>query len=227
MILTGLVAGTVLMILVAGGVGGAINHLQARKADELIPKSSVYYFLLSIAAAFSVPLFLSLTKSELLQDVLTLDQSKAQDWFILFAMCLVAAIYAQNFLETVSKNLLQRVQAAVDTSQKAAQTANKALEQSLNADTDPAAKTNFTKAVAASVTLSGHADPNRQKILDALKNPKYRLGRRTIAGIAAETNLSSAAISTILDKLIAEGIVAKESGESSDTDYYVLCAPTE
>jgi hypothetical protein len=226
MTLTGVIVATILMILLAGIVGGGVNCLQARKADELVPKSRGYYFLLSIAAAFSVPLFLSLTKSELLKGVLEAKIETLEDWFILFAMCLVAAIYAQNFLETVSKNLLQRVQAAVDTSQKAAQTADKALEQSLNADTDLAAKTNFAKAVAASLTLSGPADPNSQKILDALKNPKYRLGRRTIAGIASETNLSSATVGAILDKLIAEGVVVKEAGESSDTDYYVLRAPT-
>jgi hypothetical protein len=232
MTLRGVIEATILMILLAGIVGGAINCLQARKPDELIPKSRGYYFLLSIAAAFSVPLFLSLTKSELLRSVLKVDQSNIEDWFILFAMCLVAAIYAQSFLETVSKNLLQRVQDAVNTSQKAALTADKALnkaeaagEHSLNATTDAAATARFAKARAATGSASAPLDSDRQKVLDALKNPNFQLGRRTIGGIVAETKLSRPDVSGILDKLIAEGVVEKEREETSDSEFYVLRAP--
>jgi len=162
MSLTCIVVSTIVMILLAGILGGGINCLQARKADDPVPKSIGYYFLLSIAAAFSVPLFLSLTKSELLQNVLsTTPPLKTEDWFILFAVCLVAAIYAQTFLETISKNLLQRVQGAEDSSQKALHIAQAVGEQSLNASEDTVAKERFAKARAATASLSAAADPEK------------------------------------------------------------------
>jgi YLATT-like protein len=97
--------------VVAGLLGGAINLLQAQWADEPTPKHWFYFFLLSVAAAYTVPLFLSLTKSNLLENVLT-SPIKAGDWFILFAVCLIAAIYARVFLESVSKNLLHETEEA-------------------------------------------------------------------------------------------------------------------
>jgi len=234
-----IIVSTILMILLAGILGGGINCLQARKAGDPVPRSIWYYFLLSIASAFSVPLFLSLTKSSLLGDILTTTQTKLDEWFILFAICLVAAIYAQTFLESVSKNLLQRVQAAEDTSQEAKQnsqmaatTATEALnkaeatgESSLNAAPDATAKARFASAVAATASMSAAADPQVQKVLDALKNPKYPLGNRTLGGIVLETKLSRQAVSAILDQLIAEGTVHKTSGEISGTDYYSLKSP--
>lgn len=230
MLLTWVVICAIIMMLVAGILGGGVNCLQARKADEPSPKSKGYYFLLSIAASFSVPLFLSLTKSELLGSVLSTNL-KAEDWFILFAVCLVAAIYAQTFLETVSKKLLARVDEVEDKMKITSGTANEALnkveaagERSLNPADDAAGKRRFTMAIAAAAQVST-ADPERQKILEALKNPKYSLGRRTLGGIALETKLSRQSVSAILNQLIGSGTVQQVAGEVSGTDYYELSPP--
>jgi hypothetical protein len=221
-----------IMMLVAGILGGGVNTLQARKADEPLPKSKGYYFILSIAASFSVPLFLSLTKSELLKNVLSTEAPlKAEDWFILFAVCLVAAIYAQMFLESVSKKLLARVDQVEDKVDNTQVTANEALnkaeaagERSLNPTDDAAGQRRFTMAIAAATQVSA-ADPEKQKILEALKNSKYSLGRRTLGGIALETKLRRQTVSAVLNQLIADGAVQKVAGEVSGTDYYELSPP--
>ncbi len=221
----------IIMMLVAGILGGGVNCLQARKTGDPLPKSRGYYFLLSIAASFSVPLFLSLTKSELLKDVLSPEASLTEDWFILFAVCLVAAIYAQAFLESVSKKLLARVDQVEDKVNIASGTANEALnkaeaagERSLNPTDDAAGQRRFSMARAAATQMSA-ADPEKQKILEALKNSKYSLGRRTLGGIALETNLSRQTVSAVLNQLIAVGAVQKVAGEVSGADYYELSPP--
>jgi hypothetical protein len=222
--LTCLIVSTILMMLLAGVVGGGVNCMQARKADDPVPTNKAYYFLLSIAAAFSVPLFLSVTKSELLESVLS-TKLHAEDWFILFAMCLIAAIYAQSFLESVSKNLLQRVDNAVDTSHKALAKADDAQERSINMTADPAAQARSASAATAAASVRTTADPDTQKVLAALQNPKFPLHRRTLGGIVRDTKLDSDSAIAILGKLSATGVVRKVSGEISDTDYYELQAP--
>lgn len=223
MSLTCLIVSTILMMLLAGVVGGGVNCMQARKADDPVPTNKAYYFLLSIAAAFSVPLFLSLTQSKLLENILK-QSPDLEDWFILFAMCLVAAIYAQSFLESVSKNLLQRVDNAVDTSHKALAKADDAQERSINMTADPAAQARSASAATAAASVRT-ADPDTQKVLAALQNPKFPLHRRTLGGIVRDTKLDSDSAIAILGKLSATGVVRKVSGEISDTDYYELQAP--
>ena len=228
----------ILMILLAGLLGGAINCLQARKADEPSPKSWIYYVLLSIAAAFSVPLFLSLTKSALLTHALaTTPSPMIEDWFVLFAVCLVAAVFAQNFLESVSSQLMKRMdvveketketaektEAATGTADKALNIAEATGDLAANQTTDQD-KMKRAEAARAELTMSSAAaaDPDTQKILNTFKNPKFPLGRRSIGGIVLESKLPRATATAILNKLVADGIVDRIAGELSGSEYYEL-----
>jgi hypothetical protein len=228
------------VILLAGILGGGINCLQARKADEPLPKNGFYYFLLSIAAAFAVPLFLSLTKSSLLKDLLGTTPAAAEDWFILFAICLVAAIYAQSFLESVSNQLMKRMDHVEQQTKKNTQVASAASgdavnalnvaeansEQIANQTADPTAKMQFaTKLNLMAAAPVKSADPTEQKVLDALKSQKYPLGRRSLGGIVLETKLNRADVTAILNKLIADGAVEEVPGAASGTAYYSLRTP--
>ena len=228
MSLTSVILCVVVVILLAGLIGGGVNLLQARNADDPLPKSNGYYFLLSGAAAFSVPLFLSLTKSELLRNVLSAKTEKVEDWFILFAVCLIAAIYAQTFLESVSKKLLQRMDSVEQSSRQSGQIAVDALnrveaasDDDVNQTTDEAAVTRFAAARSSVETLSP-SDPDERKVLEALRNPKYQLGRRSLGGIVLETKLSRQTVEAILTKLVADGTVQRIAGELSGADYYML-----
>lgn len=270
------ILGAIILMLVAGVLGGAINYLQgdksggepapngdhpppdgggsppkgddssanagkaSLKAGQSLPKSIAYYYLLSIAAAFCVPFILNLTKADFLHDVLTATPpANLESWFSLFAVCIIAAVYARSFLESVSKSLIARVESAEKNSQAAKQDAQKAsgnaakaediakktFENAINVTGDTAAKEHVARVRAATAHLTTTGDPVQQKILQALQNPKYPLGRRTMNGIISETKLGRAAVSAILDKLVADGSVKKETGEISDMDYYVLQQP--
>lgn len=228
-----IIAAVVGLIFAAGLLGGSINCLQARKADEVIPKHPGYYILLSVAAAFSVPLFLSLTKSELLKNVLSSDPLKSEDWFILFAVCLVASIYAQSFLETVSKKLLQKVEQVERTAVHADKVANEAKEEvgeataTLNkneqaseklVDQLEAAGDSKSQNVDVATLDIGRYDTDHRKVLEALMNPQY--DRRTLGGIAVETGIRRQTLRAILQRLMQNGVVREVEGYQSGTTYY-------
>jgi hypothetical protein len=241
-----IIGGAIGTIVLAGVLGGWINCLQARKTAEPIPTHRSYYFLLSIAAAFSVPLFLSLTKSELLKNVLATEPPlKIEDWFIFFAVCLIAAIYSQVFLESVSKRLLQRVdsveQRLHETAEKAdeAETnASDAIEKSdklierlesgppgapetaaplerAGAEASPAAE-----GATPKIDINEYDEPTR-KVISALRSSRYSL--RTVSGIARDAApLSRAAVRQILTRLMQDGLVLETIGPKTGNVLYMI-----
>ncbi len=228
-----LVSGAIGAALIAGFFGGWINYLRARSPDEAVARHGLYYFLLSGAAAFSVPLFLSLTKSELLKNVLsTTPPLKAEDWFIFFAVCLIAAIYAQTFLDTVSKKVLEKAEAATIAANKATQVANEAKrdanEAVKSADTRDQVEEQIENPQHEKRTMAPSSQthdwsaysPDEQKILNALLNSAYV--RRSLGGIARDANLSRQDVRTILTKLIGDGIVVEGRGAKTGNIFYQL-----
>ena len=248
MLLAQIICGVIAVILFGGLVGGCINYLQARKGDEQTPRHGAYYFLLSTAAAFSVPLFLSLTKSELLKNVLAeTGPYKVEDWFILFAVCLIAAIYAQVFLESVSKNLMQRVatveaatkkavekadEAASDASE-AVQSTEKAVEKIEGASPSPPVGTGapvdeqpaeldaarIVPAPIHKVHISQYDETSR-RVIEALRKSSKSL--RSISGISEDAGLSRPAVRAILARLIRDGVVLETIGPKTGNLLYML-----
>ena len=225
------IALAVLVILLAGLLGGAINALQTRKADEPGPKHHAYYFLLSIAAAFAVPLFLSLTKSELLKNVLA-AKTVIEDWFIMFAVCLIAAVFAKSFLETVSEKLLQRMSAAEEEARKALAAAEKAKREAQEAlmsiDTRDRSD-EVTENVGASagkkptgvkfLDLDLSKYPlEQQKVLKSLIDPAF--DRRTLGGISSDAGLSRQQVREILATLKSDEAVVEMPGEKTGKTYF-------
>jgi hypothetical protein len=222
------ILGAILMIIGAGVLGGAINLWQARNDKESVPKNCGYYFLLSIAATSTVPLFLSLTKSNLLNNVLAKDLNP-EEWFIFFAVCVVAAIFSQNFLETVSKKLLQKVDQIEQKANKAKSDAEKAggeAKDALQAATDQARAserleqdTLTPKALLVQKPLDlSKFDPTEQKVLQAIVESEFE--RRTLGGIASDTSLPYQTIRAALGKLIKMDVVREVIGPRTGNTLY-------
>jgi hypothetical protein len=236
------IAGAAAVMLGAGALGGTINCLMRRTIDVADPtkpdgtqlpvQAKSYYFLLSIAASFGVPFILSFTKSDPLSQVLDITKPDPESWFVLFAICLVVAVYAQTFMESISKKVLDMASQANVKADAAAHTATHALnvaeastDRPENADTDPRLATAMVAARAAAP--SREVDPQQQKVLTALKNEKFSLGRRSVGGIVQETKLDRDTVIQTLHKLVVEGIVEKVAGEATGTEYYQLKQPAK
>jgi hypothetical protein len=228
-----LIASAAIIIILAGLLGGAINLLQARRENEPTPKHWLYFFLLSIAAAYTVPLFLSLTKSSLLENVLT-SPIKAGDWFILFAVCLIAAIYARGFLESVSNKMLRETEDAKREAKKATETADEAKREAKEVaatqedreraeekleNPSSAQSPKTMGAPATNIDLSSF-DGEEQKVINAMMRSHY--SRRGIGGIATDAGLSRQATRDILKKLVDAGVIVEVLGQRTGNVYYQL-----
>jgi hypothetical protein len=222
--------------IVAGILGGIVNYYQSASVTDAI-KSWFYYVLLSICAAFIVPLFLSLAKSQILSSIFA-DKLSLEDWFVFFGACVLAAVFAKNFLETVSQRFLKMAEDAKNAADNAQDTAQKTAHD---------VSTSLNKLDAASEKIENQADegtrramaprepgpppdfsaysPQEQAILKALTNPAFALGRRSLGGIATETKLDRPTVTSLLDKLVAAGVVKEATGDKAGNQFYEFVHP--
>ena len=110
------------LILLAGLLGGTVNWLRGiehaldseedEKKNVPMPswKRFGINFGLSVIAAFMVPLFLTLSQSNIMKDAV--DTAGFDDLFIFFGFCLVAAISPSVFINSVSRQANKAAQAA-------------------------------------------------------------------------------------------------------------------
>lgn len=220
----------IVISIAAGILGGIINYFQSRGDGESV-NSWPYYLLLSTCAAFIVPLFLSLAKSQILSNIFSPDL-KLEDWFVYFGACVLVAIYAKSFLETVSKKFLEELKGTSKTANQALETANQASHQAettLNQmegafeklENLPEGAVTKTLVVRPSPDVSRYS-PDEQKVLTALMDPAYPLARRSLGGIASATKLSRQTVSTCLERLMDAKVVKKVEGEKTGNLFYEL-----
>lgn len=231
-----------------GGGGNAPPKAPGSSADSTA-KPLAYYVLLSVGAAATVPLFLTLLQSKICDTIFsTGDDFKLQDWFVFFGLCVLAAIFAKKYLETLYEKLLERLQktdAKLDrTAQTTAQNKDRLDEDKENAEADRAALKGvihldhltrgiLSKELGESLTADaaggGAAEPPapppglsdaEQKIYAALHDPAYPLGRRSFGGIVSSTYLDPQTTQSLLDKLEHDEFVEKIRGERTRNFYY-------
>lgn len=201
---------------------GLIGGLAAALADEAVrPESSrrTYgrYLLLGVIASACVPLFLSLVRSKLTQDMFQLTADKAtgqrfpdyyESYLVFIGICLIAAFSARRFIDSISKQVLQRLEEVRETAQGAAETAadarqvaHEAVSEVESAD-DNMATTPEGYEDDSSDGLTEELGPlvisdAERRALQALSKRTYR----TRTGIAEDAGISRNRISEILDSL--------------------------
>lgn len=123
-------------LLLAGFIGGFVTRLKEVR-DTARDQSSVafahldrfavaaYPYALGVAAAACVPLFLSTTRSTLLQDA----DSDCTSPLILFGLALCASLFAKRFLDSLSQSTL-----ALEKAESAERKAEAAIESTEEAD---------------------------------------------------------------------------------------------
>lgn len=230
-----------------GGDAPAKAAGHAASADGTA-KPLLYYILLSVGAAATVPLFLTLLQSKICDTIFSAGVDfKLQDWFVFFGLCVLAAIFAKRYLETLYEKLLERLQktdAKLDrTAQTADQTKDRLDETEENAAGSPALKSvihldrltrgilskELSEDLTADAAGSRAAEPpapppglndGERRIFAALHDPAYPLGRRSFGGVVSSTNLDQQTARGLLDKLKADGLVEEIRGERTRNFYY-------
>jgi len=109
--------GLAALSVIGGAIGGLASCYLRRtspKQGHSPNKSNVFsHICLGIAAAFTVPLFLTLVQSKLAEELFDLEVAKARnnlrvydDWFVYIGICIIAAMSARAFIAALSGEVL-------------------------------------------------------------------------------------------------------------------------
>lgn len=195
-------------MLVAGGLGGLAAFLTSAKPAAVTVRFGAWGFcLVGMIAALTVPLFLSLLQSKVLDDV---ETGENPETYLIFAsFCILAGFSAKGFLTSLSDRVINELtNKMADTQQKAeAQIqelkANIALAQG-KADTS---STSSQDALPPKLGQIGRSlTPFEKDVLKAAGS----LAVRTVEGIAMDCGLPretvETAIGTLVDRNLADRV---------------------
>ncbi|MCM8557536.1 YEATS-associated helix-containing protein [Sphingomicrobium sediminis] len=191
------------------------------------------YLMVGIVAAGSVPLLLSLVRSDLVSGIFNAEWSAIyENLVILFGLGLVAAYLSRFFIESSSRRVVEEM-SRMEMELKDAQAKNRALAEYVDDRAaaprkdakGAAAKKTAEKARAAANDLSEHQQlfikslsSDDQKMLKAVTERDYR----TAAGVAADLELPRFKVEEKLDDMAEAGLVkSSESPVTHGTRYAI------
>ncbi len=213
----------VLIMLVAGSLGGAINNFlatdSASDGSKLDLKRSV---VIGVGAALLVPLFLNMISSNLLSEVVggkdnPGDFGKA---LVFLGFCLVAAISSRAFIQTISDRLLNEVKKTANEAKIEAEDAQTKVGEVVNIVAEPEEQP--TLGVRSNATmLEPSLGTKERNLLNALAEGKWMLRSRT--GVVNDAKISPEEIDSLLRKLEDQQLIG-QTKSSSGPRWYITQA---
>lgn len=196
-----------LTMILSGGAGGFAAFLTTPQSASSQVRFGVYGFCLTgMTAALTVPLFLSLLQSKLLDDVKNAQNAEA---FLIFSgFCVLAGFSAKAFLSTLSDRVINELTNKMADGQKRAQIQLQELKDNLAY----ARQQNDQPAPSNAPPLSpklGQIGRSLNAAERAVLNAAASLAVRTIDGIALDCGLPGHSVETAIARLIDQGL-AKE-----------------
>lgn len=219
------IANVVMIILLGGLLGGTAAYLVdgANRKEALSAMSEtrpirdqplLRFLLLGLIAAACVPLFLSLVKSGLITSIFSVAAPGAalvipyEDYLIFAGMCLIAAFSARTFIDSVSRQVLRKVESveekanvaartASDAKKVATETANEVESIDANAKRPEAAEKLALDSPNFVPMTNFKLSDDQMRVLQAMTFKPYR----THTGIAADSGVSPNRISDLLEDL--------------------------
>ena len=94
------------IMIITGVLGGVANYFMSDRRSEPV-KGDVYkYIVLGIVAALTVPLFLNMISSNMLE----MARSRPIDLFVFSGFCLMFVVFSRRFFENVANKLLHQIE---------------------------------------------------------------------------------------------------------------------
>lgn len=213
---TGMVGGLdgyMLMVLgimmLAGILGGIANYFLSDRQGELSRRDGFKYAVLGVIAALTVPLFLNMLSSNLLEAART----RPVDFFVFAGFCLIYVVASRRLFENAANKLLAQVdQVRRDVNQLKQQRSE--VPQVLREEA-PVPPAEPLKAEAAKESLSY----NDVEILRAIAEENYVYGN--LAGLTDKTGLSRELVSNRLTVLKNLGIIETRINDKNVLHWYV------
>lgn len=182
-------------IFVFGLLGGLVNAIRTEKKDYW--KSLVK----GVVAAFLVPIFLEVIKSEIGRNL----NCNLYDYLIFGGLCLIAAIFSDKFIDTIGEKILQKAENAEKEAKESNEKVNTLIEKEAEPETEQPDIESKIQGIKESSEF--RHEGNVEKVINALKSKKYKY--RTTKGISEESGLSTRTVMVTLSILSNAGIVTR------------------
>ena len=182
------------IMLAAGILGGAANYFLADRQGEPGRKDWLKYPLLGIVAALTVPLFLNMMSSTLLEGART----KPVDFFAFAGFCLLYVVASRRLMENVAQRLLGQLD-------QVKREVGQLKQQKREESTAAAARVEPAAPVVAEPEPREVLTYNDVEILRALAEESFVYGN--LAAICERTGLARDFVSQRLTVMKAMGVI--------------------
>lgn len=213
---TGMVGGLdgymlmVLGIMVLTGVlGGIANYFLSDRQGELSSRDGLKYAVLGVISALTVPLFLNMLSSNLLEAART----RPVDFFVFAGFCLIYVVASRRLFENAANKLFAQLDQVKREVSQLKQHQGEA--QAAAAREEPAAVEALAKVEPAKESLSY----NDVEILRAIAEENYVYGN--LVGLTDKTGLGRDVVSSRLTVLKNLGIIETRISDKNVLHWYV------
>lgn len=199
-----------LIVVVAGLLGGIANYFLSDRLPELVRRDWAKYPLLGVVAALTVPLFLNMISSNLLETA----RSRPADLFVFTGFCLLYVIASRRLFENVAGKLLTQVDQL------------KREVKQIKQQQESPRETRDELPVAAELAVTNRPEPVKEslsyddiEILRALDEENYVYGN--FVGLTERTGLSRDLLGTRLIVLRNLGVIETRINERNVLHWFV------
>ena len=204
----------VLLIMVAAGIlGGIANYYLSERQNDSGRGDWGKFLILGVIAALTVPLFLNMISSNLLEAART----RPVDFFVFAGFCLIYVVISRRFFENVVNKLMgQMDQVRREMGQIKQQRQEMALPPVvMREEPAPVAEAPVAKPEVIKESLSY----NDIEILRALSEDSYVYGN--LVGITDKTGLARDLVSTRLTVMKNLGVIETRISDKNVLHWYV------
>lgn len=203
----------IILVSVSGLAGGIGNFFRFESNSEFQVFNFGKSVFQGLIAAFTVPLFLNMVSSDLMQ-----FKDTPVDYFVFIGFCLVASFFSNRFMTSVGDRIVQdleKVKRKTDVIEEETKENSERVEVLMDEQTDGGS------IATGQINLEelGNDIPSElvEKIINSFKNEKFKF--RTVEGISRESGLDDNKTKDLIEKLEQKEIVKRYRGRGGKRIY--------
>ena len=204
----------ILLIMIAAGVlGGVANYFLADRQHEQGRKDLAKYPILGVISALTVPLFLNMISSNLLEAART----RPVDFFVFAGFCLIYVVASRRVFENVANRLLGQMDQMKREMVQLKQQRSEAVTTLVR--DEPTVAGEAAPPVVKAEAIKESLSYNDIEIIRALSEDSYVYGN--LAGLTDKTGLARELVSSRLTVLKSLGVIETRINDKNVLHWFV------
>lgn len=187
------------IMILAGVLGGTANYFLAEKPVEQERRAWLRYMVFGVVAALTVPLFLNMISSTLLEAA----RNKPVDFYVFAGFCLIYVVASRRLFENLAQRLLGQIEQVRDEVGHLKQKREAASPPKVESETNPSEVLSY----------------NDVEILRALAQEKFVYGN--LAAICERTGLPREHVSQRLTVMKSLGVIETRINDKNVLHWFV------